>query len=133
MAFNHEAYLNAVIEGDYTFELPFVDDIVLIWVGEAAYSGWTRENAAAELGIFGGSTILTINLQAGQHVPIRFLFVNGQAGYFFRVDVRNPNGDIIADGDGSDPAYIITDTCGNFAPNFPPQQEPYSPGELVIV
>lgn len=61
MAINHEAWINAVIAGEYTFELPFVDDIAFVWVGTDAYSGWTRENADAVLGIFGGSATLSLS------------------------------------------------------------------------
>jgi hypothetical protein len=133
MAINHEAWLNAVIPGDYTIFLPNSDDITFVWVGSDAYSGWTRENADAELGVFAGvSRTVTVTLAAGDHLPIRVLWVNAQGGYFFEVTIRNPNGDIIASADVMNSDYIVQDTCEPFAPDFPPMPPVYDPSELVV-
>ncbi|KAL5347365.1 hypothetical protein ACLOAV_007677 [Pseudogymnoascus australis] len=41
----HRAYIFTQQSGTYTFRFPFVDDISLLGVGPAAYSGYTRSNA----------------------------------------------------------------------------------------
>lgn len=41
----HRGYLYAQLTGLYTFYTYSVDDIVLLWLGSKAYSGWERGNA----------------------------------------------------------------------------------------
>lgn len=43
---DYRGYLYAAQTGTFTFSVSNVDDIVLVWVGPNAYSGWTRTNAA---------------------------------------------------------------------------------------
>ena len=120
MAFNHEAYVYAKIAGEYTITVPFVDDIVFIWVGEHAYESWTRANADGEVGIGAGSVLVVrFQLAAGDYVPIRILFVNGQGGRGLDLTIRNPDGDSIAGSEGIDDEYIVTGTCSDVAPDFP--------------
>jgi hypothetical protein len=134
MAFNHEAYLYAKIAGEYTITVPFVDDIVFIWVGQYAYEGWTRANADGEVGTGAGSVLVVrFPLAAGEYVPIRILFVNGQGGRGLDLTIRNPDGDFIAGSEGVDDEYIVTGTCSDVAPDFPAFPEVQDPEDLVEV
>jgi hypothetical protein len=48
VAVDHRGYLFAPLEGEYTVTAEQNDNIVLIWLGTDAYSGWTRGNADLE-------------------------------------------------------------------------------------
>ncbi|KAG8426947.1 hypothetical protein J3459_007667 [Metarhizium acridum] len=44
----HQGFLLAPETGNYTFIFGQADDIVLVWLGENAFRGWTRANADIE-------------------------------------------------------------------------------------
>lgn len=48
-AVNHKGYLYAHQDGEYSFTAPIFDNLVLLWLGPNAYSGYTRANANLEV------------------------------------------------------------------------------------
>ncbi|OTA98469.1 hypothetical protein M426DRAFT_325947 [Hypoxylon sp. CI-4A] len=125
-ALNQHAYLYACEGGTWQFDITYVDDVVLAWVGEKAYSGWTDENADAKavwtyLGDnHYGSASFRTDLDGGRFHPLRFVFANGQWGGLFNLTITSPSG-VIVHQSGSDSDYIVRFSC-DFevsAPRFP--------------
>jgi hypothetical protein len=105
-ALNHYAYLWACEKGTWQFDVTGVDDILLGWVGDVAYSGWTDENAniRAVWTFLGpalpnenhfGTASFTVDLDGGAFVPLRFVFGQAQLGGQFRLTITSPSGVIV--------------------------------------
>lgn len=127
-----EGYIYAKVAGEYSIALNRVDDIVFAWVGGKAYEGWTRDNADGILGYQAGYVqVVKFTLAAGDHVPFRLLFVNGQTYNELDVAIYAPNNDVIADSNGIDTDYIVARTCSGIAPDFPDFPPTLDPEYLV--
>ncbi|RBR16959.1 hypothetical protein FVER53590_05717 [Fusarium verticillioides] len=119
-AVNHRAYLYAPESGDYVVTIPNSDEITLIWFGDNALSGWTRENANLEQDYPGGtSKSYTIHLEAGTYTPFRLLWANAQGDLNFIAEVQAPDGTVIVNGDGSDNKYFVRFACDESTTPFP--------------
>ncbi|KAI3323320.1 hypothetical protein HD806DRAFT_108496 [Xylariaceae sp. AK1471] len=126
---NHHAYLWACETGTWQFDITGVDDLVLGWVGDVAYSGWTDNNADARavwtfLGSAPhvGSASFTTNLNGGSFVPIRFVFADAQGGGNFRLTITSPSGIIVHQtGRETNNDWIVRFSCpfSPKAPRFP--------------
>ncbi|KAI1765274.1 GLEYA domain-containing protein [Hypoxylon sp. FL1150] len=127
-ALNHHAYLYACEPGTYQFDVSLVDDVVLAWVGDAAYSGWTDANADAKavwtfLGGAGqhyGSASFRRDLDGGRFYPMRFVFADAQGGGNFNLTITSPSG-VIVHQSGRDSDWVVRTSCdlGISAPRFP--------------
>ncbi|PNP82168.1 hypothetical protein FNYG_04357 [Fusarium nygamai] len=119
-AVNHRAYLYAPETGDYKVTIPNSDEITLIWFGDNALSGWTRDNADLEQDYPGGtSKSYTIHLEAGTYTPFRLLWANAQGDLNFIAEVQAPDGKVIVNGDGSDNKYFVRFACDESTTPFP--------------
>ncbi|GAP84204.1 putative conidiospore surface [Rosellinia necatrix] len=124
-ALNHHAYLWACEAGDWRFDIGRVDDIVQLWVGDKAYSGWADENTDARVvynaGSSAGSFVAT--LRGGGFVPIRVLFANAQGGGAFQLNVTSPGGTVVHQtGRNTENDYFVRYSCHGepHAPEFAP-------------
>ncbi|KAI3319321.1 hypothetical protein HD806DRAFT_509656 [Xylariaceae sp. AK1471] len=124
-ALNQHAYLWACEKGTWTFNISNVDDLVLAWVGDKAYSGWTDDNADARaVFLFEnpgrvGSANFAVDLDGGAFVPIRFVLANAQGdGGSFRLNITSPSGIVVhQSGRETDNGWIVRSSC--FAPEAP--------------
>ncbi|KAH6653178.1 GLEYA domain-containing protein [Truncatella angustata] len=127
IALNYRGYLYAGQTGTFTFEVSSADDIVLVWAGAAAYSGWTRANALLdvtypEIGAGsgnGGSIVGTYATTAGTYIPLRILFSQGDGPFGFNVKVTAPDGTVVLSASSSTSDYLVTHSCdGTSAPAY---------------
>ncbi|KAI0407504.1 hypothetical protein F4802DRAFT_554125 [Xylaria palmicola] len=128
-ALNHHAYLWACEAGVWQFDVTGVDDVALAWVGDAAYRGWTDEDASgravwtfAGSGAHAGAASFTAELEGGRFVPVRFVFGNGQGGGAFRLTITSPSGVIVHQtGREAGNDWFVRFGCGYGpeAPEFP--------------
>lgn len=101
LVLDHTFYLFASRgTGYYYFELPYNDDIALLWVGAKALSGWTRANADLTEVWYGGITnpgvTITYYLTFGTYTPVRLQWANGGAAGALQFNIYAPDGSIIA-------------------------------------
>lgn len=119
---NHVGYIFAQVTGTYTFTLSNVDDIVFLWHGDKAISGWTRDNAdvTAIYSVLPTSAG-TVDLVQGQYLPFRIVFGNAQGAIKFTVQLAAPDGTVILDSNTQDSKFLVQYSCdGVAAPVFPP-------------
>ncbi|KAI0197386.1 GLEYA domain-containing protein [Xylaria flabelliformis] len=125
---NQHAYLWACEKGTWQFDISGVDDLVLAWVGDVAYSGWTDANANARAvwtfqgtGSHTGSASFTTDLEGGSFVPVRFVFANAQGGGAFKVTITSPSGIIVHQtGRTANNDWVVRRSCDeSTAPEFP--------------
>ncbi|KAF2673626.1 hypothetical protein BT63DRAFT_451683 [Microthyrium microscopicum] len=119
---NHKGYLFAQQEGQYTFTAPVADDLLIIWVGPKAYSGWTRANANVDQ-VFQGwgdpDKEFKITLAAGSYTPIRIIWTNRIGPGSMAVKIVAPDGTVILDKDTKENPYFVTNGCKEgVAPGF---------------
>lgn len=117
-------YLYAEQTGNITFTIGGVDDWLGIWLGQNAYSGWTKQNANFQVGYVTGPGTGTFKYLVSQpktYIPFRMVFGQAQGAAVFNVTIANPDGTYIATpttGYGKD---IVQYGCGNdyqLAPAF---------------
>lgn len=119
---NHVGYIFAEVSGTYTFSFSSVDDIALLWLGDTAYSGWTRDNAdmVAVYGATTASTATTYALVQEEYLAFRIVFGQAQGAVDFYFSVAAPDGTIILNSDTTDSPYLVQYSCdGTTAPAFP--------------
>ncbi|KAI1418751.1 hypothetical protein F5Y12DRAFT_789623 [Xylaria sp. FL1777] len=126
---NQHAYLWACEEGTWQFDISGMDDLVLAWVGDLTYSGWTDDNASGRAtwtfqgtGAHAGSASFTAELGAFSFVPVRFLIANAQDGGAFKVTITSPSGIIVHQtGRETNNDWIARYLCAGApkAPEFP--------------
>lgn len=120
---DHRGYLFAQQDGVYTFSNPAADDIVLLWLGSLAYSGWTRSNAVLEQQWSGSQQpkTFTATLTKGKYYPMRIFFANGGGPGYFKFRLTAPDGTVIlGDGAVATTPFLVQFSCdGTTAPKFP--------------
>lgn len=117
---NQRGYIYAQESGAYTFSASNIDDIVELWIGSTAYSGWTRANANLDQAIFQSAQPFTITLTAGQYYPVRIVFGQAQGAAAFDMTVTAPDGSVFLGPDSGASPYLISYSCdGTTAPAFP--------------
>ncbi|EHK24204.1 uncharacterized protein TRIVIDRAFT_61010 [Trichoderma virens Gv29-8] len=118
---NHRGYIYARETGTYTFTLNLVDDAAFIWVGAAAYSGWTAANADAKAVYDNGPATgtYTVNLQEGQYYPFRIFYGQGPRIAEFDITVSAPDGTTFLSSSTSGSPYLVRFSCDrSTAPRF---------------
>lgn len=120
---NHRGYIHAVAGGTYAFTSVNVDDIILVWIGEDAYAGWTRDNAdlVQVHSTNGGTRLVTRDLEEGEYYALRIVYANAQEAVLEDFSITAPNGTVVlGPGTGASP-YIVQYSCdGVAAPPYPP-------------
>lgn len=128
-AVSHRGYIKASAPGAYTFQFSNIDDIVLIWTGTNAKTGWTRGNADA-VAYWNqpspgqtsgqGSATAKYTLAKGQYLPFRIIYANGGGPFAFDVTVTNPKGATILGSSSKPNSGVEIQSCSNNkAPMFP--------------
>lgn len=123
---NIRGWFRAPSTGRYTVQLPDgIDDQVFVWVGANAYTGYDATNylfadklvnAQAQPG-----TSAFVNVQEGEYVPFRFIYLQDTGPYFFAITVIAPDGTIVVDNATPLHPGVIQYSCDETsAPRFPP-------------
>ena len=124
-AINYRGYLYAPTTGVFTFTLTAADDIVFIWGGDVAYSGWDESNyllrkTYVDLGGTNGA-VATLPVTAGQYVPYRMVFGQGGGPFGFNVQVTAPDGTVVLSASSSSNQYSVQYSCdGTLGPQHVP-------------
>jgi len=124
-ALNYRGYLYAGQTGTFTFSVSQADNLVLIWAGSLAYSGWTRSNAFMdvtfqELGGGGGAGTATYTASAGQYIPLRIVFAQGTGPFNYALQVTAPDGTVVLNGNSATNKFLVQHSCdGTSAPAYP--------------
>ncbi|KAG9588359.1 hypothetical protein KCV01_g12680, partial [Aureobasidium melanogenum] len=97
---DHTFYVFARQDGYYSFNIPYTDDIQMVWYGSKAVSGWTRDNA--DIIQFWSSQIATqtpqtvaVYLTTGSYLPIRLMFGNGGGAGELDFNIYAPDGSTV--------------------------------------
>ncbi|KAL6711397.1 hypothetical protein ACN47E_004331 [Coniothyrium glycines] len=113
----HTGYLYARVAGTYTFSSVNADDIVYLWVGSLAVSGFNNTNANFKYYYTQPGPQYTINLAAGSYTPFRVFWGNINAGGLLSFTITDPNGVQLLNSTGS--KDIVVAPCPNAAPATP--------------
>ncbi|EFY98913.2 GLEYA adhesin domain protein [Metarhizium robertsii ARSEF 23] len=116
----HQGFLLAPETGNYTFIFGQADDIVLVWLGENAFRGWTRANADIERTYIpppGDETRTTRHLEQGTYYPIRVAWGDKGGNTAMSVRIMAPNGTELT---GQNGGYFRTEACDGSYDKFPP-------------
>lgn len=117
---NQRGYIFAQQTGTYTFTASDIDDIVELWIGDKAYSGWTRQNADLDLAIFQNYVPFSIDLTAGQYYPVRIVFGQAQGAAKFQMAVTAPDSTEFLGPNSQESPYLVSYSCDeSTAPRFP--------------
>ncbi|KAK6063766.1 hypothetical protein SCUP515_12196 [Seiridium cupressi] len=116
-AVDHKGYIFAPTTGTYKLTMSQVGDTVFLWFGSNAQSGWTRSNAALIVNL--GSDTATVDLTAGQYLPIRIVFAQGQGKASFKLSIKAPDGSVLVDLNTQQSPYVVQFSCDRVsAPRF---------------
>lgn len=105
----HIGYLYARTTGTYTFTAANADDIVYLWVGSNAISGYTNSNANFRIYYTQAPVSYSITLQAGTYTPFRVFWGNVDGGGNLQFTITNPAGVTLLDGTTS--TDIVVSPC----------------------
>ena len=123
---NFRGYIVPEVSGTYILQVSNVDDIVLFWYGDNAYSGWTRDNANVDVAYNDvtatfGKVQFNFQLTAGEYTPIRLMYANGGYGGSFRIQLLDPSSTVIFGPEVEDNENVVQYGCSpaDDAPAFP--------------
>jgi hypothetical protein len=97
---DHTFYVFARQDGYYSFNIPYTDDIQMVWYGDKAVSGWSRDNAdivqfwSSQISVQTPQTV-AVYLTAGSYLPIRVMFGNGGGAGEMAFNIYAPDGSTI--------------------------------------
>jgi hypothetical protein len=94
-----------------------VDDVIFIWIGQKAYTGWTRANSdvGAYYAIPGQ---VSINLQQAIYYPMRIVFGQSSGGSAFQLIISDPNGVVAFTYSSASPYFVRYSCDGTSAPRY---------------
>ncbi|KAJ5807726.1 hypothetical protein N7474_008995 [Penicillium riverlandense] len=120
---NHRGYIYAETGGTYTLTTDNDDDIMLAWLGSAAYSGWDRANAnmTYDISVNTGPMSVSAELVKGQYYPIRLVYAQAPGRVIFNATLTSPSGEIILGQNTAASPSVVQYSCdGITAPLYPP-------------
>lgn len=119
---NHRGYIFAQTTGTYTFATSNADDVVFLYVGQDAYSGYSASNADAKAVCCSSpanSASTTYTLAEGDYMPFRIVFGQQGGPVIFSFSITAPDGTVILDSSTQDSDFIVQYSCdGTTAPAF---------------
>lgn len=87
----------------FTSSQETVDNWAYMWVGDAAYSSWDDSNTAFKSSRTGAPYVsgrYQIQMNAGDAVPVTYLWANGGGVGQSRLQIQMPNGAVVTQHDG---------------------------------
>lgn len=92
-----------------------VDNWAYLWVGDAAYSAWSDSNTAFQSSRTGAPYVTgsyQIQMNAGDAVPVTYLWANGGGVGQSLLQIQMPNGAVVTQHDGY---FVQACSAGVFA------------------
>ncbi|RVD87836.1 uncharacterized protein DFL_002043 [Arthrobotrys flagrans] len=119
---NHRGYFYAPETTTYNFRIFGADDGAWLWVGQIAYTNWTRANANAYT-IYNGTpnNNYEITLTAGSYTPFRIIYGNGLRFGHFSFEIKDTSGNFYAQ-HGTPSPYLVAFACDK-----PAEAPPFNP------
>lgn len=122
----YRGYLIPSMAGEYTVEFDLVDDMAVVFVGDAAVTGFNVNQALLGANLFGPPAMsqqATINVDdadVGKALPFRIYWANGGGPAGLLASISDPTGAVIL-GEGSPKNQQIVSSCdaGSLAPAWP--------------
>ncbi|THX13079.1 hypothetical protein D6D17_03474 [Aureobasidium pullulans] len=122
---SHKGYFFAQVTGYYNFTIKDADDLAYVWMGDAAYSGWTG-------GPSGGNYVAkarccwppentnttTYWMEAETYVPFRIVLGQQDGSTSLGLTITAPDGTVILQ-TGKESDYVEQYSCDGTAPPFP--------------
>ncbi|KAJ2971334.1 hypothetical protein NQ176_g7741 [Zarea fungicola] len=115
---HHIGYFHPDKTGDYRFNIPDVDDGMLMWIGDKAKSGWTTANADAFAQSGGDSKNFHYQATAGEYVPFRATFIQAERCAFWNLTIQDPTSTYIESADIPVTDNQLVYGCGPSTPDF---------------
>lgn len=121
-AVGYRTFLFACQNGTYRLSSPYSDDITIMWFGDKAYQGWTRENADIIQFYYGDNdpADVYVDIEAGTYYPIRVLWGNTGGAADLELRIYAPDGQEMSGGNLAKGSYLTTTACdgsyGDWAP-----------------
>lgn len=118
---DNTGYFYACASGYYTFRMDYADDLMLLWLGPTALSGYTRDNAVlSQTAQSSNSAVAQQYILGGTYFPVRVMYANSQGSYAFSFTILDPSGNQI-EPSANGVNTLITGECsgGTYAPPFP--------------
>ncbi|EPS35570.1 hypothetical protein H072_11090 [Dactylellina haptotyla CBS 200.50] len=112
----YRAYFYAPYTSTYNFSLSYADDTADLWVGDKAFTNWTRANADAESRFQNGYffSVKMIPLTAGTYYPIRLAVGDVGGAIKYQLAITDVNtGFRFVRPDLPSSAYIVDETCAS--------------------
>jgi len=129
LTLDHTFYVFANQDGWYSMNMPQGDNIVLVWLGAKAVSGWTRANADLTQYYTSSPTkvpqTVTVQLKMGQYLPVRLQWGNRQGDGEVDLNVYGPDGvpvmySNLGQGTGWASGNVVQYPCdSSLGPQFP--------------
>ena len=122
-AFEYRGYLFACQGCEYTFRSPYADDITIMWFGQKAHAGWTRQNADIIQFLYGHKKPkdFKATIAAGTYYPIRVFWGNmgGPADLSLKIYVPDWR-ELYGQTSGNSASYLSTEACDGSYSALPP-------------
>jgi hypothetical protein len=120
---DYRGYLYAGQTGTFTVTISAADNLALVWMGPDAYSGWTRSNAMIHVTytqLPAGGTSETYAASAGDYIPLRVMFANGEGPFAYGISVTAPDGSTVLSATSATSPFLVKQSCdGTTAHPYP--------------
>ncbi|RKU39784.1 hypothetical protein DL546_000605 [Coniochaeta pulveracea] len=124
--FQYRGYLIPSMAGTYTVRFDWVDDMALVFVGDAAVTGFDVNQALLGASLFGppaDAKLATINIAAadvGKALPFRIYWANDGGPAGFLASIVDPSGAVVLGLDSVKNQQIVSSCdAGSLAPVWP--------------
>ena len=94
-----------------------------MWVGAKAKQSWARSNDDLDVSIGPGQGSFTYSLTAGQYLPVRIMFAQGQLAAVFKMSITAPDGTVFLDSSTNGSPYLVQYSCDGTS--APPYAQPF--------
>ncbi|OAQ61423.1 GLEYA adhesin domain-containing protein [Pochonia chlamydosporia 170] len=121
-ALEYRAFLFACQDGEFRFNSPRSDDITIMWFGEKAYEGWTRDNADIIQFYYGENKPIDVtrSIKAGTYYPIRVMWGNTGGAADLSLRIYAPDGRELFGHGHEGASYLTTEACDGSYEKYPP-------------
>lgn len=114
---NHRGYFYTYATGNWAFSFSNVDDIAVLWIGQKAYTGWTRANLDTSA-YYSLPSSVTLSLEQATYYPIRILFAQAAGGAAFQLAISDPSGTVAFTFQSVSPYFVQYSCDGISAPRY---------------